>query len=378
MTEPEADPPTSHAEKPAALPALQAQAVAMAVRELTPRGFVTEALVAVNVLVFVIMVATGVSPMEPKVADLLRWGADYAPRTTSGEWWRLLTATFLHIGVIHLAMNMYVLWSAGRFVERLFGNAGFLIAYLSAGLAGSIASLVWSPYITSAGASGAVFGVYGALLGFLAREQKSIPGATLQSLGRSAGVFLAYNLLWGVSAKGIDMAAHVGGLAGGFVAGLVLAHPLSREGARRRPQRNVALAAGTVVMVVVAARLVPHPIDIYAEAGRYDAIQQEYNEAIRDMKAHTITGQAFADQVESKILPEWRTMEDRLRSAKRLPEAQARLVAALLRSAASREEAYRLVADGVRKDDVAIVKQGNEKHHEADQLLDALKSPTDK
>src|SRR5581483_12406379 len=97
------------------------------IRALTPRGFVTEALIAVNVLVFVVMVARGVSPMEPKIADLLAWGAGYGPSTTGGQWWRLLTATFLHIGVIHLGMNMYCLWDAGRLMERVFGNAGFLV-----------------------------------------------------------------------------------------------------------------------------------------------------------------------------------------------------------------------------------------------------------
>jgi membrane associated rhomboid family serine protease len=378
MSELQAEPPApqqGEPPRPAAEPAVDPQAFAASLRELTPRGFVTEALIGLNCLVFLVMVIGGVHPMEPKIDDLLRWGADYAPRTTNGQWWRLLTATFIHIGIIHLGMNMYVLWSAGRLVERLFGNVGFLVAYLAAGFAGSLASVVWNPYLTCAGASGAVFGVYGALLGFLVRQEKSIPQATLQALGRNAIVFLGYNLLYGMTAKGIDMSAHIGGLAGGFLAGLVLAHPLTREEVLRRPRRNVALAVGSTVVVVVATRFVPHPVDIYAEANRYDALQAEFNVAIREMKAHNITDEAFADQVESKILPEWRTMEDRLKSAKGMPEAQGRLVAALLRSAASREEAFQLVAEGIRKNDVALVKQANEKQHEADALLEPLKSP---
>jgi rhomboid protease GluP len=230
-----------------------------ALRALTPRGFVTETLIAVNVLVFVLMVARGVSPLEPDEADLIAWGAGCAPRTTGGEWWRLLTATFLHVGVIHLAMNMYVLWDAGRLMERIFGNAGFLVLYLAAGLAGSVASVVWHPDGVSAGASGSVFGVYGGLLGFLLCQRASIPPEALQRFQRSGLVFIGLNTMIGFSIKRIDMAAHLGGLAGGFLGGVVLAHPLDRAGASRRPLRTTLLAAGAAAGVLTAVLLLPRP-----------------------------------------------------------------------------------------------------------------------
>src|SRR6202011_2677222 len=110
---------------------------------------------------FVAMVATGVHWLSPTTADLIKWGADYGPRTTAGEWWRLGSSMFLHLGIIHIAFNMVVLWDIGRFTERLLGNAGFLIVYVLSGLFGSLASVLINPHIPSAGASGAVFGLYG-------------------------------------------------------------------------------------------------------------------------------------------------------------------------------------------------------------------------
>jgi rhomboid protease GluP len=176
----------------------------------------------------------------------------FGPLVLGGEWWRLLTATFVHVGAVHLAMNMYVLWDAGRLMERVFGNAGFLVLYLAAGLCGSVASVAWHPMTVSAGASGSVFGVYGGLLGFLLRQRTSIPREVLQRLGRGGLVFVGLNVMIGLSVKGIDMAAHMGGLAGGFVGGLVLAHPLDPTGASKRWVR-ASILAGVAAVAVAAA-----------------------------------------------------------------------------------------------------------------------------
>ena len=352
-----------------------------ALRALTPRGFVTEALIAANVLVYVIMVARGVSPTKPTVAELLDWGAGYGPRTTGGEWWRLLTATFLHIGGFHLAMNMYVLWTSGRLVERMLGNAGFLLLYLTAGLSGSVASVLWSPYIVSAGASGAVFGVYGGLLGFLVRERASVPSDALKTLQRSALLFLGYNLVFGLSIKGIDMAAHLGGLAGGCVAGLVLAHPLDAQGARRRWLRNAILAAGTAAAVAAVTRILPPRLDVQAELERVSAVETRtldvFNHALEEVKADRMTESQLAFEVDDRVLPEWHTSRERLAAAKALPAAQAKLVASLLAYMTVREEAFRLVSEAGHKHDAALFRQANEKQEEASRLAKEI-GATDK
>ena len=218
--------------------------------QLTPRVYVTPVLIGLNVLVFIAMVATGVSPFSPTVADLLRWGADFGPLTTQGEWWRLLTGTFVHVGLLHILLNMWVLATAGPLVERMLGNVGFLVMYLVAGLVGSVASLFWNPLLVSAGASGAIFGVYGALLGLLLRSHGSIPTQALAQLRNSGLGFLGFNLIFGIMQPNIDSAAHVGGLVGGFLCGVVLRQPFTLAARAGRPWRNVAAAALGVCLVV--------------------------------------------------------------------------------------------------------------------------------
>jgi len=227
-----------------------------ALAALTPRLLITPALVAINLVVFGLMVASGVDAAEPEIADLVRWGAGLTALSVEGEWWRLLTATFVHIGFLHVAFNMWVLWDAGRLVERVFGNAGFLVLYVASGLVGSLASNLLNPDVVCAGASGAVFGVYGALLGFLVRCRGSIPKKVLAGLSKSGVAFLGYNLFYGFMHAGIDVAAHVGGLAAGFACGLVMAQPLSRKALAGRRARNLLVGVGAALLVAAGAGVV--------------------------------------------------------------------------------------------------------------------------
>ena len=200
----------------------------------------TPVLIGLNVAVFVLMTVRGVSVLAPTPDDLLAYGATFGPLTTHGDWWRLLSSTFVHIGIVHLLVNMWVLWTAGPIVERMFGSVSFAVAYLCAGLAGSIASVAWDPETVSAGASGAIFGIYGMLGAFLLRQRAALSTAVLSGLKVSALGFAGYNLLYGATQPGIDMAAHVGGLAGGFLIGFPLVRgltPGARAGRRGEPRR---------------------------------------------------------------------------------------------------------------------------------------------
>jgi rhomboid protease GluP len=365
---------------PPVSPALVAFRRALA--ELTPRGFVTEALIAINVLVFVVMVARGVSPMSPTVADMLAWGADYAPRTAAGQGWRLVTAMFLHVGAIHLGMNMYVLWNVGRLTERIFGNVGFAALYLAAGLAGSVASIFWSPFVVSAGASGAIFGVYGGLGAFLVRQRASVPREALTALSRGAILFVGYNLLFGLGLnKGggdvqVDMAAHVGGLAGGFLAGLALAHPLDAAGASTRGRRAAATAIVAAALSFAAVRASPARFDVFAEIDRFQEVEKRvlgvFQQTIDQAKAGTMNDAQLADAVETGVLPEWRAAHERFAAAKGLPAGQAKLVQQIADYMAAREEGWSLLAQGARTHDKAVIKQASAKQHEADDLAHAI------
>lgn len=182
--------------------------MAAVVQELrkTP-AWVTLAMVAGNVIVTAVMAVRGVSLLMPDANVMIDWGANYGPRTMAGEWWRLVSNTFLHFGVVHLALNMWVLWVVGRMVERLVGHFGFLLMYLATGVLGSLASLIWDPVVVSAGASSSVFGVVGALFGFLAARRDSMPLHALKKFRSSVVTFLVVNLLFGLSVPGIDNAA---------------------------------------------------------------------------------------------------------------------------------------------------------------------------
>ncbi len=221
--------------------------------KLTPRVFMTQLLVGLSVLVFVLMAVNGAGLIEPNIPKLLAWGANFGPQTLAGEWWRLLTCMSVHIGIIHLAFNMWVLLTVGPLVERMLGNVGFLVLYVSAGLMGSLASLFWHPMLVTAGASGAIFGIYGALLAILLRNRGSIPAETLVQLRNSGLGFLAYNLIFGLTQPNIDSAAHLGGLIGGFLFGLVQSQPFTSESLPGRGIRNLCVGVLCVALVFFGA-----------------------------------------------------------------------------------------------------------------------------
>jgi len=187
---------------------------------------ITIALIAINVLVFLAMVASGISLTEPTPHDVLKWGGDFGPATVGAhEWWRLLTSCFLHFGIIHIGMNMYVLYLIGPFIETVFGRLRYLLIYFIAGLAGSIVSVWVHPMAVGAGASGAIFGLYGAVFGFLLIKRRTLNPAAIKSIGRSAGIFVLYNVVYGSISGTTDLSAHLGGLVAGFLAGMVLVRP---------------------------------------------------------------------------------------------------------------------------------------------------------
>ncbi len=177
---------------------------------------VTWALLAINFVVFLLTGGT----TDPFL--LLDYGAMFGPLIAEGEYWRLFTAMFLHVGIGHLVMNALGLFIFGQLVERLYGPSRFLAIYLLAGLTGSVVSFAFNNVAIGAGASGAIMGIVGALGGFFISQRN-----LLGDLGRRnlTGVLIlaAINLLYGLATPGIDNWAHIGGFVGGFALGIVLA-----------------------------------------------------------------------------------------------------------------------------------------------------------
>ena len=232
-------------------------------KALAPRPRVATTIVAINVAVFLVMAALGAGLSSLDLRVHLLFGANYGPLTWNGQEWRLLASAFIHFGLIHLLFNMFALYNGGRFIESLFGSARFTAIYLLAALAGGVVSGWWDPTRMSAGASGAVFGVYGALLAFFVRRPRDIPLDLLKSVSMGAGSLLVYSLAFGFAldfvpnAPRVDNSAHIGGLLAGVASGYLLARPF--EPAARavpRPGQVAAVSAGICAALVLLASLI--------------------------------------------------------------------------------------------------------------------------
>lgn len=292
-----------------------------------PRPWALWLLVALNVGVWVANVAGGMSPMRPLPADLYRWGANSAWAVGQEQaWWRLLASTFLHGGLVHLAMNMVGLWGAGTLLCRLLGNGQFLLLYLASGLAGASASLHFSAQTAvSVGASGAVFGVLAGLIVVVRRERAALPQSVVRGIFTSEAVFLLYALGNGFTRSGIDNAAHVGGLLAGAGVGWLL---LGLQDARPRLPRAalatvlVAAAIGALVATVPASgvdhgRLFPAAQQLQELVPRaqaaYGAMQQD-TQAAKDGR---MSEEALLRAMQERHLPQLRTLSAELRAVPR-------------------------------------------------------------
>jgi rhomboid protease GluP len=235
----------------------------------------TYVLVGINCLVFLVMVAHHVSMGSPTSDQLLYWGADNAGNVLiQGQWWRIVTAMFVHVGILHLATNMWCLWNLGLLAEPLMGSTGVLAVYILTGAAGNLLSTCvnwfwfnqdWvkfhdlGVFPAGAGASGAVFGIAGALIILLKSHRLPVPPQELRKLRKSVIYFAAINLVLGLSISFGTMVAHSGlsidnmAHLGGFSCGLLFAAPMVP---RIGSPRDLFLFRLRVAMVLVVGILV--------------------------------------------------------------------------------------------------------------------------
>ena len=156
---------------------------------------ITQALFGINIAVFAAMALQGIA-MDPTSEHLIHWGANFGPLTLGGQPWRLLTSTFVHIGLLHILFNMWCLWDLGAMCESLYGHWTFAAVYLISGVGASLTSVWWRPVGVSAGASGAIFGIVGALISSHYLGEFSAPAFAVRSRLRSVVTFAGYALLF--------------------------------------------------------------------------------------------------------------------------------------------------------------------------------------
>jgi rhomboid protease GluP len=213
------------------------------------RAPLTTAIVAINVMVFAAMTFSGLSAWNPGSIGLLNWGANDGIHTLLAQPWRMLTSNYVHIGLIHIALNMWCLWNLGLLAERIFPPWTYFLVYTFCGLAGSLVSIVHDPTRLSAGASGAVFGLAGALISALYLGRLPVHPSAMKATLKSLLSFAGYNLFFGAVVPAIDNSAHLGGLLTGLAFGAVLApHLTSPPEERSHWNRAIFLIAACVFL----------------------------------------------------------------------------------------------------------------------------------
>jgi membrane associated rhomboid family serine protease len=188
----------------------------------------TYTLVGINCAVYLAMVLRGVSPSNPTVQDLVSWGANFGGLVLAGQWWRLLTAAFVHVGILHLATNMWCLWNLGLLGEPLLGPVGIIAVYVLTGIAGNLLSTAVHPQIVGAGASGAVFGLAGVLIMLLKARLLPVAPEEVGRLRKSVIYFALLNFVIGGTSMFLRTSIQIDNMAhlGGFLCGLAVGAPL--------------------------------------------------------------------------------------------------------------------------------------------------------
>ena len=201
----------------------------------------TQIIFGVNIAVFLATALASSSVMDISGEVSVRYGANFGPYTLSGEWWRLFTYMFLHGGAMHIFFNMWCLWDLGQLCESLYGRWTYAAIYFVTGVSGGLASVAWNPRVLSVGASGAVFGLAGALIASFYLGEFSLPRVAISGTLRSLVIFAIFNLGFGQLVGGIDNACHIGGIVSGLILGALIA--------RLAPQSDAPLRRATVVGV---------------------------------------------------------------------------------------------------------------------------------
>jgi membrane associated rhomboid family serine protease len=330
-----------------------------ALRARTRWTIVTPTIVLANVVIFVGMLF-GAGAFSDR-NTLLAWGASVGPRTTNGEWWRLLGSMFVHAGLIHLLASVAGTLRAGLVLERFVGPVAFATTYLAAGVLASLASVAAHPVALHYGASGAIFGIYGLLIAALLwsmirSSELSIPVAVLQQLGPGAAFFLLYTFV----TEGLFSPSMIVGLAVGGICGFVLA---SGVGERKPPPRRVlATISATFGIVIVLAVPLRGVADVTGEIAEVVAIEDqtshEYDALVDKFKRGRTTTDGLIQQIE-RIRPSLHAMSVRLNSLDKIPPEHQWLVSAAKEYLQLRDDSWRLRAEGLRTSNMRTLQKAD-------------------
>jgi rhomboid protease GluP len=362
---------------------LNDQPLHVLLRRRAPHVPVTKALLAANGLVFVAMLLFGGAGLWQSTNGVqLAWGANFGPATQDGQWWRLASAMFLHFGAWHLAMNMWALWDAGQLVERMYGSLRFAAIYAVSGVLGNLLSLViQGDRAVSGGASGAMFGVFAALLVFLWRARRTLQAREFRWLFWGAAGFTAVAIVFGFLVPGIDNAAHSGGFLAGLLCGLLLA-PSGAVGDGAPRQARWFAAGGLALAVALLVSEVPPPAYRWhdeqlarQEIGTFlredAAITREWQSLLDTGRRGGASFEELAGRIDSAVADRYQAsfgeLSQLLQLSPSLPSAAR--IEMLRRYAELRRDASRTMAEGLRTSDEEKIRAAFELEKRSRQLV---------
>lgn len=329
-------------------------------RTRTPWPPVTPALVIVNVAIFVMMRVSHRASGDHDM--LIAWGGSVGPHTVNGEWWRLVTALFVHSSVLELIVTMAMLVPVGLVTESLIGPVAFSAAYLASGAFAGLYSVSMTPLAVTVGASAAVAGLYGVMLaaalwGMLRRPRLIVPLTLAKWLAGSAAVLLAYALL--ADALGaVEVGAIVGLLFGVIVA--------TRVNAQQTPAVRVAAAAAFIMFLVVTTAVPLRGLtdarsaieEVFAAEAR---TASTYSAAVDRFKAGDLTTAALADVIDRVVLPQLRAARAQLDALDKVPPEQQWLVASAEEYVHLRDDSWQTRSEALRHHNMRLLREADEK-----------------
>jgi rhomboid protease GluP len=344
-----------------------------ALRARTPWAVVTPGLVVLNIAIFARMIFDEGPISEPRT--LMAWGGNFGPSTTNGEWWRLVTALFIHAGLLQLFVDAVALVQIGLLLERLTGPFAFASVYLGTGMLVNLVNLSQHPVTVTVGSSGAVFGLYGlflaqALWGLLHRSPVTIPLRALKRLAVPALVFVLYTM----ATNRLGSPAIVG-LATGCVSGLLLVKGVNE---RKPTVRQVTIAAAAILVVTaVSAVLLRGMTDARPEIVRLVAVEERiaalYQKAVGQFRNGRMSANELARLIDQTIMPELQAVRTRVTALNRVPPEQQTLVAGAQEYLRLRDESWRLRSEGLHKSNLPTLTKAERPERAALEVLEKIR-----
>jgi len=341
----------------------------------TPFAPVTPLLVVVNVAVFMLMLWDSEPLSDPDT--LIAWGGSFGPRTTNGEWWRVITALFVHVSWLHLAATIAGL-QLGLVLERIVGPLAFAAVYLAVGVFTSVLNVFASSVTVTAGASGAIFGTYGLMLATLLwRAFRGSPALVSLTAAKwmapATIVFVVYNL----ATDTVITTAEIAGLIAGCACGLMFGWNVSEEKTpARRLATGVAVVLAAAVIVAVPFGGISQVIDVRPEVARVvtseEHIATKFRTATDQFQTGRMTAERLADVIDRDIVPDVRATRARFEALEHIATEQQELFMRCKEYLRLRDESWRVRAAALRQASMARLREADTIERASLQILDDI------